>query len=136
MQDKNFIRSIFRNGPSDLQIRKPAILLSGNGANRIIFLYTPITTVFMGSDHGTFKLFFIGSDHSIIPVNGGLLKNGFMVSYVRAAGTRCPDYSPCFVYNFFRNVYFFFMGSDPRSPGFKVKSRLKLQIQILKHFKI
>ena len=47
------------------------------------------------------------------PRNGGLLKNGFTVSYVRAAGTRCPDYSPCFVYTFFRNVYFFFMGSDP-----------------------
>ena len=44
MQDKNFIKSIFRNGPSDLQIRKPAALLSGNGANRIIFLSTPITT--------------------------------------------------------------------------------------------
>lgn len=38
MQDKNFIKSIFRNGPSDLQIRKPAALLSGNGVNRIIFL--------------------------------------------------------------------------------------------------
>ena len=36
MQDKNFIKSIFRNGPSDLQIRKPAALLSGNGVNRII----------------------------------------------------------------------------------------------------
>ena len=23
--------------------------------------------------------------------------------------------SPCFVYNFFRNVYFFFMGSDPNA---------------------
>ncbi len=44
MQDKNFIKSIFRNGPSDLQIRKLAALLSGNGANRIIFLSTPITT--------------------------------------------------------------------------------------------
>ena len=41
MQDKNFIKSIFRNGPSDLQIRKPAVLLSGNGVNRIIFLSTP-----------------------------------------------------------------------------------------------
>ena len=35
--------------------------------------------------------------------------------------------SPCFVYNFFRNVYFFFMGSDPGVfhsqnfyPGFRV----------------
>ena len=27
--------------------------------------------------------------------------------------------SPCFVYNFFRNVYFFFMGSDP---GVSLKS--------------
>ena len=44
MQNKNFTKSIFRNGPSDLQIRKPAVLLSGNGANRTIFLFTPITT--------------------------------------------------------------------------------------------
>ncbi len=28
MQNKSFIRSIFRNGPSDLQFRKPAVLLS------------------------------------------------------------------------------------------------------------
>ena len=44
MQDKNFIKSIFRNGPSDLQIRKPAVLLSGNGVNKIIFHSTLITT--------------------------------------------------------------------------------------------
>ena len=44
MQDKNFIRSIFRNGPSYLQIRKPAGLLSDNDVNRIIFHSTPITT--------------------------------------------------------------------------------------------
>lgn len=44
MQDKNFIRFIFRNGPSDLLIRKPAALLYDNGVNRIIFLSTPITT--------------------------------------------------------------------------------------------
>ena len=44
MQNKNFTKSIFRNGPSDLQIRKPAVLLSGNDANRTIFLFTPITT--------------------------------------------------------------------------------------------
>lgn len=44
MQNKNFTRSIFRNGPSDLLIRKPAALLSGNGVNKIIFLSTPITT--------------------------------------------------------------------------------------------
>lgn len=43
MQDKNFIRSLFRNGPSDLLIRKPAALLSDNGVNKIIFLSTPIT---------------------------------------------------------------------------------------------
>ena len=41
MQNKSFIRSIFRNGPSDLQIRKPAVLLSGNGLNRIVFHFTP-----------------------------------------------------------------------------------------------
>ena len=41
---QNFIKSIFMNKPSDLQIRKPAALLSGNGVNRIIFLSTPITT--------------------------------------------------------------------------------------------
>ena len=44
MQNKSFIRSIFRNGPSDLQIRKPVVLLSGNGVNRIVFHFTPITT--------------------------------------------------------------------------------------------
>lgn len=44
MQGKNFIRSIFRNEPSDLQIRKPVGLLSGNGMNRIGFHFTPITT--------------------------------------------------------------------------------------------
>lgn len=38
------IRSIFRNGPSDLQIRKPAVLPFGNGVNRISFHFTPITT--------------------------------------------------------------------------------------------
>lgn len=44
MQNKSFIRSIFRNGPSDLQIRKPAVLPFGNGVNRISFHFTPITT--------------------------------------------------------------------------------------------
>lgn len=37
--------------------------------------------------------------------------------------------SPCFVYNFFRNVYFFFMGSDPNvcqvSNGCNVLMRLR-----------
>ena len=44
MQNKSFIRSTFRNRPSDLQIRKPAVLLSDNGVNRIVFHFTPITT--------------------------------------------------------------------------------------------
>ena len=44
MQGKNFIGPISRNEPSDLLIRKPAALLSGNGTNRIIFLFAPITT--------------------------------------------------------------------------------------------
>lgn len=44
MQNKSFIRSIFRNEPSDLQIKKPAVLPSGNGVNRTVFHFTPITT--------------------------------------------------------------------------------------------
>ena len=44
MQNKSFIRSIFRNGPSDLQIRKPAVLPFGNGVNRLSL------PVFSGSD--------------------------------------------------------------------------------------
>ena len=44
MQDKNFIRFIFRNGLSDLLIRKPAALLYASGVSKIIFLFTPITT--------------------------------------------------------------------------------------------
>lgn len=43
MQDKNFIRFIFRNEPDDLQIKKSAVLLSDNDVNEIIFLSTPMT---------------------------------------------------------------------------------------------
>lgn len=44
MQNKNFIRFIFRNEPSDLLIRKPVALPYDSGVNKIIFLSTPITT--------------------------------------------------------------------------------------------
>ena len=43
---------------------------------------------------------------------GRLCKTHWDLTPLRA---RSPDYSPCFVYKFFRNVYFFFMGSDPNA---------------------
>lgn len=63
MQDKNFIRFIFRNGPSDLLIRKPAALLYASGVSKIIFLFTPITTGNIFSNQEDYLRVFLSDGH-------------------------------------------------------------------------
>ena len=40
--------------------------------------------------------------------------------------------SPCFVYNLFRNVYFFFMGSDPNVSGANASAVVYTMVEMAK----